>query len=423
MIPPGKKHSVRLCATFVRTVNVPGRYGDGYGGHGLSLLVTPRKSGGLSKTWAQAISPNGTKTSLGLGLGSFPVVTLAMARERALANARAIAEGRDPRRLMQKVPTFAKANETVVAIHAAHWKSGRTEGQWRASMRDYVLPRLARKCVDAVTTADVMAVLLPIWSTKRVTAGRVRQRIGAVMKWAVAQGYRDDNPAGDAISAALPKAAVRKQHMRALPHAEVAAALQRVKGSGAYPGAMLAFEFLVLTAARSGEVRNARWEQIDRAGAVWTIPAERMKAGREHRVPLSPRALEVLDGAAELFDGAGLVFPSPTGAGAEPRRPDQPAARPRHRRRRARVSVQLSGLGGRVHGRTARGVRARPGPRQQRPGRGRVPAQRPVRPAAGPDERLGRIRRLTDCAPPVRAREARSTPPRPHRAAGAGWRS
>ena len=140
MIPPGKTHSVRLCATFVRTVNVPGRYGDGYGGHGLSLLVTPRKSGGFSKTWAQAISPNGAKTSL--GLGSYPVVTLAMAREKALANARAIAEGRDPRRRMHKVPTFEKANEVVVAIHARHWKSGRTEGQWRASMRDYVLPRL-----------------------------------------------------------------------------------------------------------------------------------------------------------------------------------------------------------------------------------------------------------------------------------------
>ena len=311
MIPPGTTHSVRLCATFVRTVNVPGRYGDGYGGHGLSLLVTPRKSGGLSKTWAQAVSPNGTKTSL--GLGSYPVVTLAMARERALANARAIAQGRDPRRRMQQVPTFARANETVVAIHAEHWKSARTEGQWRASMRDYVLPRRARKRVDAVTTADVMAVLLPIWSTKRVTAGRIRQRIGAVMKWAVAQGYRDDNPAGNAISAALPKAAVRKQHMRALPHAEVGAARAGVRGSGAYRGTVLALEFLVLTAARSGEVRNARWEHIDRDGAVWTIPAERMKAGREHRVPLSPRALEVLEGAEELFDGQGLVFPSPTG--------------------------------------------------------------------------------------------------------------
>ena len=113
MIPPGKSHSVRLCATFVRTVNVPGRYGDGYGGLGLSLLVTPRKSDGLSKTWAQAVSPNGRKTSL--GLGSWPVVTLAMARDHALANARAIAEGCDPRRRMQQVPTFAQANETVIA--------------------------------------------------------------------------------------------------------------------------------------------------------------------------------------------------------------------------------------------------------------------------------------------------------------------
>ena len=188
-----------------------------------------------------------------------------MAREKALANARAIAEGRDPRRRMQRVPTFEKASETVVAIHAKHWKSGRTEGQWRAGMREYVLPRLARKRVDAVTTADVMAVLLPIWSTKRVTAGPVLQRIGAVMKWAAAQGYRGDNPAGGAISAAL-------------PHAEVAAALVRVKDTGAYTGAMLALEFLVLIAARSGEVRNARWEQIDREGAVWTVPAERMKA-------------------------------------------------------------------------------------------------------------------------------------------------
>ena len=158
-----------------------------------------------------------------------------------------------------------------------------------------------------------MAVLLPIWSTKRVTAGRVRQRIGAVMKWAVAQGYRDDNPAGDVLSAALPKTAVRKQHMRALPHAEVAAALARVKGSGAYPGAMLAFEFLVLTAARSGEVRNARWEQVDRDGAVWTIPAERMKAGREHRVPLSPGRSRCSTARRSCSTAPGSCSPRPPG--------------------------------------------------------------------------------------------------------------
>ena len=174
------------------------------------------------------------------------------------------------------------------------------------------MPKLARKRVDAITTADVMAVLRPIWSAKRVTAPRVRQRIGAVCKWAVAQGYRDDNPAGDAIAAALPSNRVAPKHQRALPHAEVGAALARVRASGGYPGTVLAFEFLVLTAARSAEVRGARWAEIDRAGAVWTIPGERMKAGREHRVPLPPRALELLDQAAALF-GDDPVFPSPTG--------------------------------------------------------------------------------------------------------------
>ena len=248
-----------------------------------------------------------------VGLGGYPVVTLAAARTKALENARAVAEGRDPRRRTQRAPTFARACETVIAIHAQNWKGGKNERQWRASLRDYAMPKLARKRVDAITTADVMGVLLPIWSTKRQTARRVRQRIGAVMKWAVAQGHREDNPAGDAISAALPSNRVPPQHQRALPHAEVGAALARVRDSGAYLGTKLAFEFLVLTAGRSGEVRQARWAEIDRAGAVWTIPDGRMKAGRDHPVPLAPRALQVIDEAARLFDGDGLVFPSPTG--------------------------------------------------------------------------------------------------------------
>ena len=152
-----------LSATFVRNVNLPGRYGDGRG-----------------------------------DLGRYPVVTLAMARERALENARAIAEGRDPRRSARTAPTFAEACETVIAIHAGSWKpDGRTEQSWRATLRDYVLPRLGAMSVDAIAGADVMDVLLPIWFTKRDTARTVRQRIGAVMKWAVAQGHRPDNPAGD----------------------------------------------------------------------------------------------------------------------------------------------------------------------------------------------------------------------------------
>ena len=139
-----------------------------------------------------------------------------------------------------------------------------SERQWRASLTSYAFPCIGDKPVDAVTTADIMVVLLPIWSTKRVIATRVRQRIGTVMKWAVAQGLRADNLAGDAIAAALPKNAPAQRHQRALPHAEVGAALRRVRRCDAYRGIRLAFEFLVLTASRSGEARNARWQDIDR---------------------------------------------------------------------------------------------------------------------------------------------------------------
>ena len=138
-----RKRPRRLSATFVRTVSMPGRYGDGHGGHGLSLLVKRSAYGGLAKSWAQAIRPNGRATSV--GLGGYPVVTLAMARERALENARAVAEGRDPRRRVQRAPTFAQACETVIAIHAENWKAARTSAsgapacattpcrRWRAS--------------------------------------------------------------------------------------------------------------------------------------------------------------------------------------------------------------------------------------------------------------------------------------------------
>ena len=167
--------------------------------------------------------------------------------------------------------------------------------------------------MDRINTADVMAVLLPIWNEKRVTARRVRHRIGAVMRWAVAQGYREDNPAGEAIGAALPKNGFRPQHHRALPYADVGEAIETVRACGAYPATALAFEFLVLTACRSGEVRGARWEEMDLEAQEWRIPAERMKTGREHRVPLSAGALAVLRAARGLTDGSGPVFPSARG--------------------------------------------------------------------------------------------------------------
>ena len=185
---------------------------------------------------------------------------------------------------------------------AHRWKSAK---QWESSLRQHAFPRLGARAVDTITTADVMAVLLPLWTEKAETARRVRQRISAVMKWAIAQGYRGDNPAGDAIAAALPKASDTPKHFRAVHHSEAGDAIRAARGSQASLSVKLAFEFLVLTAARSGEVRHALWSEFDMEAAIWTIPGERMKTGREHRVPLSGRALEILDEARALPDTRG----------------------------------------------------------------------------------------------------------------------
>ena len=300
----------RLSASFVKTVRRPGRYGDGRGGYGLSLLVKRTSTGRMSRTWAQRLYINGR--AVNLGLGAYPLVTLGEARAKALENRRALARGMDPR--SGGIPTFARAAEKVIAIHRANWKPGSdTEEQWRQSLRAYVYPKIGHKRVNKITSADVMAVLLPIWNEKRVTATRVRNRISAVMRWAVAKEYREGDPAGDAIGAVLPRIGFRRVHHRALPHAQVAQALARVRASTSKPITKLAFEFLVLTAARSGEARGAKWADIDAGAAIWTVPAKHMKTGREHRVPLSSRALEVLAQARRRCNGSDLAFPSRTG--------------------------------------------------------------------------------------------------------------
>ena len=304
------KRPPTLTATFVRTVHQPGRYGDGRTGHGLSLLVKPTKiQGRLSKTWAQRIQINGKYTNL--GLGSYPAVTLAEARRRALRNRQAIAEGRNPR--ARKAPTFRQATEQVVRLHAAKWKpGGRSEEHWRSTLHTYAYPHLGKKRVDLITTANVMACLTPIWHTRPETARRVKQRIAAVMKWCIAQGFRENNPADDRITAALGSNTQRPQHMKALPHSKVGAAIRTVETTDAHWATIAAFKFLTLTATRSGEVRNATWTEIDLTTATWTIPAEHTKTQQIHRVPLSTGALAVLDTALRLSGSDGLVFPSPT---------------------------------------------------------------------------------------------------------------
>ena len=303
------KRPRQLSAAFVRTIKRAGRYGDGRGGYGLSLLVKSTVTGRLSKSWAQRLRINGKPFNL--GLGAYPIVTLAEARTKALANRRAVEKGQDPRG--GGVPTFAQAAETVIRLHAKNWKGSASEAQWRQSLRDYSFPKLGGKRVNEINTGDVLACLVPIWNEKRVTASRVRQRIGAVMKWAVAKGYREDNPAGDAIAAALPRVGGRRNHFKALPHAQVAGAIERVRSANGWLASRLCLEFIVLTAARSGEVRGAQWGEIDFESAMWIVPENRMKSGKEHRVPLSTRALDVLGEARDNASSPDLVFPSVQG--------------------------------------------------------------------------------------------------------------
>ena len=296
-----------LSAARVRTIKKPGMYADG---NGLYLRVDP--SG--ARRWVQRLTVRGKRHNL--GLGGWPVVSLLEAREKAITNRRIAKAGGDPLLLRRKLdmPTFAEAAERVMAFRRPTWRSDRHATQWASTLRTYVYPTLGPLLVDEITTADVLSVLTPIWTSKAETGKRVRQRVGTVMDWAIAQGLRTDNPAA-AISAALPKTHKTKAHLAALPYLEVPGAVQSIRECAAGQVSKLSFEYLALTAARTGEVRHAHWGEIDWASRTWTIPAARMKAGKEHRVPLSNRALEVLWDVKALSDGTGLIFP---GRGGKP---------------------------------------------------------------------------------------------------------
>ena len=300
----------QLTAKFVAAVTEPGKYHDADAG--LFLFVRGRADR-LSKGYVQRVTVYGRRVDI--GLGSTKWTTLTEARATAQANRKIARKGGDPRRRPAAVPSLEEAADAVIRMHSGTWRDGgKTEARWRATLSTYVFPRLGRKSVADITTADALAVLTHdmLWSTKRETARKVRQRISAIMDWAAAEGHRTDNPC-HALKAALPKAGHKTQHQRALPYDRVSDALAAVRASAAYPTTKLAFELLVLTATRSGEVRRARWDEFDLDAAVWTIPGERTKTGRPHRIPLSPRALDVLREAAELRDRTGLVFPSARG--------------------------------------------------------------------------------------------------------------
>ena len=290
----------RLTVAYVKRA-APGRHYDA-GGHGLILRVTP--TGSRRWTWRGTVRGR----TIELGLGSTTYVSLREARERAFEYRRLSLSGVDPRIHNQASLTFGEAFERVIRIQRRSWKSGSTtEEGWRQTARSHMATLLDRPVADIQAT-DVLAVVMPIWSDKHITANRVLRRISAVLKWAVAAGLRSDDPC-PAVRAALPRRSQRTTHHRAIHHSELGRALKRIDASPAWPGTRLAISFLALTAARSGEVRGATWSEIDLEARLWTVSGSRTKTGRKHRVPLSGQAVEIVRRARTLSNGRTLVFP------------------------------------------------------------------------------------------------------------------
>ena len=294
----------RLTAQKVKSITKPGHYSDGGG-----LLLKVSKHG--SKYWILRVQID--KKRRDYGLGSVSMVSLADARHAAHAARRAIRiEGRNPfqERDKELAPTFAECVGKTYDLLSARWRSEKTGANWRARIDEYATPRVGEIRIDAITRDDMLGILGPIWTAKPEVARKLRQSLKAVFKYALSCGYVDMNLAGEVLDGALPSQPKVKANFRALPYSEVSGALDIVESSGASMSAKLAFRFVVLTAGRSGEVRGASWSEIDTDAQTWTIPGERMKTGREHRVPLSDEAVAVLRQARTMHKGE-LVFPSP----------------------------------------------------------------------------------------------------------------
>lgn len=291
-----------LSATGVKAATRPGRLGDGDG-----LFLVVGRSG--SKSWMVRVQKHGRRRDIGLGSAS--KVSLAQARERARQVRAWVEDGLDPlfeRRKAAGIPTFKEATKKVLALHQKTWRNEKHEAQWLRTLEVYAWPALGDIRVSEITGPMVRNVLAEIWLTKPETARRVRQRIGAVLDWSYASGYRDAEAPMRSISKGLPRQPKKEGHFAAMPYAEVAAFMKRLRERESF--SRLALQFAILTAARSGEVRMAEWDEIDFEHQLWTIPAERMKAKREHVVPLSKPALRILQRCKELrLRNEPLIFP------------------------------------------------------------------------------------------------------------------
>jgi integrase len=252
-----------------------------------------------------------------IGLGGLSVVSLAEAREQAAGYRKVARAGGDAlaerRKARTSIPTFAEAAERVHDEHKASWRNPKHAQQWINTLRQYAYPIIGSRRVDHIDTPELLKVLAPIWLTKAETARRVRQRIGTVLDWSKAAGHRTGENPIDGVTKGLPKQSDRQGHHAALPYVGVPDFMKRLRDVGSRSVGSLAFEFLILTACRTSEALGAEWSEIDLHRAVWTIPGQRMKAKREHRVPLTPRCIEILQTVELLTGGSSFVFAGRSG--------------------------------------------------------------------------------------------------------------
>lgn len=290
----------------------PGTHEDG---GGLRLVVEPpkdKKTPG-ARRWVLRVTIGGKRYNR--GLGPYPLVSLDSAREAATDIRRAAREGRDllaeREQARARSVSFRQAFDALFAIRQKSLSNAKHLQQWPSTMKTYVFPRIGDKPVSDVTHADILAILELIWFDKPETARRVLQRMELVFKSAILRGQREKASPCIGVPQELGIAHLKVEHHRALPYAEVPAFLKTLRACNSEPVTKLAFEWLILTATRSGETRGARWAEIDLKKALWTIPEERMKGRREHVVPLPAHCLQILKQARALNPNSKLLFPGP----------------------------------------------------------------------------------------------------------------
>ena len=303
-----KTKSARLTHTFIKSVTKEGRYGDGRGGFGLSVLVRKTQNGGWSKTWSQRLHIGKARQEYTPGLGSWPLVTLADARAKAFENARLVKQGVDIRQPTAHVPTVAEAFETVIALKEPGWRGMRTKDSWNLSFG--YCEKIASIPISEITSADVLKIITSLWHDKGTTADKVLGHLSSVMQWSITEGHRTTNPATTNITTTLGKKSPTI-HSKSLDYPLLGDALAMIRDSDAWWATRYCLLLLALTGLRSGEARKATWDEIDFETSIWKVPADRMKARIEHKVPLSTQAKEILHHAREQHGHSqGIIFSS-----------------------------------------------------------------------------------------------------------------